>query len=82
MTEARRRVKGARRTRVCFKHVPREENALADWLCNVALKHKADARGVELLFPNLTKGEPPPVTLDLRESEQVPATPVHRIIDQ
>ena len=30
VTEARRHIKGARGRRVCFKHIPREQNCLAD----------------------------------------------------
>ena len=36
VTEAWRHIKGARGKRVCFKHIPHEQNCLADWLCRVA----------------------------------------------
>ena len=75
MTEARRRVKAARGRRVCFKHIPREENSLADWLCHVALKQHAHAPAVERVFPTLMEGSAPPAIMDLEEMVQVPAMP-------
>ena len=72
MTEARRRVKATRGQRVCFKHIPREENSLADWLCRVALKQRAHTPAVEKAFPTLTEGSTPPAIMDLEEATQVP----------
>ena len=70
VTEARRRIKGARGRRVCFKHIPREQNCLADWLCRVALKMQKHVPEVASAFPHLGEGDVPPVVLDLQEVEQ------------
>ena len=60
---------------MCFKHIPHEENSLADWLCRVALKQRAHAPAVEKAFPTLMEGSVPPAIMDLEEAAQVPATP-------
>ena len=59
MTEARRRVKEVKEQRLAFKHIGREDNALADWLCRLALEQQADQVGVERVFPTLKEHSPP-----------------------
>ena len=78
VTEARRLIKGARGRRVCFKHIPWEQNCLADWLCHMALKMRRHVPEVASIFPDLGEGDVPPVVLDLQEVEQQPAMPVPR----
>ena len=70
VTEARCRIKGARGRRVCFKHIPQEQNCLADWLCRVALKMWRHIPEVVSTFPHLGEGDVPPVVLDLQEVGQ------------
>ena len=65
VTEACHHVKEAKGRHFELKHIGREDNTLADWLCWVALEQQADQVGVEQVFPTLKEDSTPPLVLDL-----------------
>ena len=65
VTEAHRHVKEAKGQHFTFKHIGREDNTLADWLCRVVLEQQADQLGLKRVFPALKEDSPLPLVLDL-----------------
>ena len=55
--------------KVCYRHVERSQNRLADWLANMALNMGRTVMGVEQQFPNLQEEHAPPTQLDLPEGQ-------------